>query len=115
MHADVQPLFVFYVDLGITLKFFRFRYLRLAIQAGRSKSGLPVDKIITRSRGYALGELTTVIGHQFPARVFFSLRADRDLYTIQRPVIWSVGGTKDQSIWFLRFVLALFFSCFGLV
>src|SRR5882757_5768006 len=115
MQADVQPLLIFHMDLGIALKSFCFRYLRLTVRAGGSEFGLSMDQIVARSGGHPLGELSPMIRHQFPVRMLFGLWADGDVYPVQRPVVGPISGAKDQRIGLLGFVLALFFGSLELV
>src|SRR5450432_3411252 len=111
MHADVEPLLAFHMDLGLAPKFFLLGYFRLAVWARGGVFSLSVDQVVSRSRGHALGELSAMIRHQFPARMLLGLRTDRDLYTIQRPVIRSVGGAKDQGVRLFRFLLVFLVGC----
>src|SRR5712691_4019041 len=98
MQTDVEPLLAFHMDLGLTSKSFLFRYLWLAIGTGWSIFRRPVDYVVTRSGGHTLGKFSPMVGNQVPARMLLVWWMDRDLYTVQRPVVWSIGGAKDQGV-----------------
>src|SRR4029077_14870922 len=105
MHANVLPLFVFYVDLGFALKPFLFRHLRFAVRARRRILRFALNQVISRPGRYALGEFPTMVRNQFPILVLLALPTDGDPDSVQRPVVRPISGAKDQAIGFFRFLL----------
>src|SRR5258708_12477291 len=70
-----------------------------------------MNQVIARPGRNTLCELAPMVRRQVPARVFFRLWADRNFHAIQRPVIGSKGGAKDQGVGLFCFALIFFFSC----
>src|SRR5215813_2733330 len=102
MQADVQPFLAFDMHLCIAAKSLLFRHLRLSIGAERGIFGFSVDDVVTGAGRDTLGKFAAMVRHQLPTRFLLNGRMDRDLYTVQWPVIRPIGGAKDQGVWLLR-------------
>src|ERR1051326_6480305 len=84
--------------------------MQLAVVTKRRIFRLAVNQVIARPWRHTLGKLAPMVRGQIPTGMFFSLWANRNFHAIQRPIIGSIGGAKDQGVR-LFLVLAFFFSC----